>query len=236
MRLLRMSGRGAVCSGVNEGVIEQEQEDQACQEAGPSEGVQQYARGPSQEARAKVVGEQVDGDGYRAFGRFVFADNAVAKDMDDEEAEGENGQSEDHGPEIRYVEEEYCCRRSQQYAFEYGKGAVAAGEPDGSDRSEHAEDVHQVNVVDRDGREVEGFFDEVEAHVVVEAYEDPQEQSPGQVKRKQCPGGHQMQVGDDQAVQAFFAGDEMGGTGTEKYEQEGENSAYQSDAYRGGPP
>lgn len=113
---------------------------------------------------------------------------------------------------------------------------MAAGKPDGSDRAEHTEDVHQVNVMDRYGREVERLFDQIEAHVVVKAHKNPQEQAPGQVKRYQCPGGYQMQVGDDEAVQAFFARDEMGGTGTEKYEQEGENSAYQSDAYRSGPP
>lgn len=99
-----------MCSGVNEDVVEQEQEDQACQKVRPAEGVQQDARGPSQKAGAKVIGEQVNGDGYRAFVRFVFADNPVAEDMDYEEIKSENRQSKDYGPEIRYVEKQYCCR------------------------------------------------------------------------------------------------------------------------------
>lgn len=72
--------------------------------------------------------------------------------------------------------------------------AETLGKSCGGNGAEHTENVHQINIVDIIGREIERLFDEVEAHVIVEADKYPQNQSAGEVERYQVFGHNQMDI------------------------------------------
>lgn len=74
---------------------------------------------------------------------------------------------------------------------------MPACEADGGYRTEHSEDVHQIDVVDAVFRKIERLFNQVESHVIIKADEYPQDQSSGEVEGYQGFGGYQLQVGDD---------------------------------------
>ena len=88
----------------DDGVIEENDPDQSGKEVAPAENVQEDTGCPTEQARSEVVGKQVNGDGDGAFRQVVVTDDTVAKDVDDEEVEGEYGQADSYQEEVSDIE------------------------------------------------------------------------------------------------------------------------------------
>lgn len=146
----------------------------------------------SPDAGTHVIKKKVYGDRYRAFLEIVIAHDPVTDDVDDEEIKGEDRQPERDNPEVIDVQQEETCDGKADDRFQNLEVIEQGRQLCRGDRPEHAEYIHQVDIVYQVWREIKGGFHEVKTQVVVQAHEYPQHKGADQVERNQFHGNDQV--------------------------------------------